>query len=517
MDRAVITVPANFNDLQRAATKTAGRLAGLDVSRILNEPTAAALAYGAQGKQERVAVYDLGGGTFDVTILDLVGNVFEVLATAGDTALGGDDIDAVIADRMADDLIKTQRFDARAAPSGLARLRILGEEMKRELSVRSEHAVVLRDFVPAERGVAVTWRHRMTRPELEWAALPIVERTLKVCEGALAAAGVDAGAIDRVILVGGATRMPMVARKVEQFFGRAPVVSINPDEVVALGAAIQARLLERGGARARTQGAGGLVQSEEPGVAALSAPRAPVEAADVPDLPVVTAAAPALEADRPKGKPPTLPSERNAGTGVQQFLPRAGAKPLVFDTTASVTTPDGGGGRAPPRSHPALSPRAAASKHPNEPAGESRRRPLLIDVTPLSLAVETVGGFCDILIEANTPVPCDRTRSFATASDGQTVVRVRVSQGESRSFADNTFLGEVELSDIAPAPRGQAPIAVTFEIDADGILNVRARDVNTARETAAKMNLVGAQTDPGAMDAMRKRQAAHPLAAPAGR
>ena len=323
MDRAVITVPANFNDLQRAATKTAGRLAGLDVSRILNEPTAAALAYGAQGKQERVAVYNLGGGTFDVTILDLVGNVFEVLATAGDTALGGDDIDAVIADRMADDLIKTQRFDARAAPSGLARLRILGEEMKRELSVRSEHAVVLRDFVPAERGVAVTWRHRMTRPELEWAALPIVERTLKVCEGALAAAGVDARRNQSRDSRRRRHANADVARRRGAIFRPSARRQHQPeDEVVALGAAIQARLLERGGARARTQGAGGLVQSEEPGVAALSAPRAPVEAADVPDLPVVTAAAPALEADRPKGKPPTLPSERNAGTGVQQFSAR---------------------------------------------------------------------------------------------------------------------------------------------------------------------------------------------------
>ncbi|MGD0529936.1 MAG: Hsp70 family protein, partial [Polyangiaceae bacterium] len=246
VERAVITVPANFNDLQRAATKIAGRLAGLEVLRILNEPTAAALAYGPQGKtQERVAVYDLGGGTFDITILDLAGNVFEVLATAGDTALGGDDIDVIIAERMADDLLKTHRYDARAQPMVFGRLRILGEEMKRVLTSQESHTIQVDDLVPGDRGTVLSWRFKMTRPELEWASLALVERTFRVCQEALDASGAAQGQLDRVLLVGGATRMPMVARKVEQFFGRAPIVRINPDEVVALGAAIQAALLDR--------------------------------------------------------------------------------------------------------------------------------------------------------------------------------------------------------------------------------------------------------------------------------
>ena len=252
VERAVITVPANFNDLQRAATKTAGRLAGLEVLRILNEPTAAALAYGPQGKaQERIAVYDLGGGTFDVTILDLAGNVFEVLATSGDSSLGGDDIDAVVAERMADDLLKKHRFDARAQPLVYGMLRILAEDMKRVLSgARGAHAERRRSGAGRSRRASVSWSFRMTRPDLEWASLGLVERTFGVCQSALDASGVSASELDRVILVGGSTRMPMVARKVEQFFGRPPVVRINPDEVVALGAAIQAALLDRARQRA---------------------------------------------------------------------------------------------------------------------------------------------------------------------------------------------------------------------------------------------------------------------------
>ena len=244
--RAVITVPANFNDLQRAATKTAGRIAGLEVLRILNEPTAAALAYGpAESGPERIAVFDLGGGTFDVTLLELSGNVFEVLATAGDTALGGDDIDLLVAERMADELLARFRFDARAHGIAFGQLRILAERVKRELSLQEEHEIAGDDIVPGDRGKTVPWRFRLNRTDLERASLPLVERTFGVCQQALDAARVKANELDRVILVGGATRMPLVARRVEQFFGRPPVVRINPDEVVALGAAIQASLLDR--------------------------------------------------------------------------------------------------------------------------------------------------------------------------------------------------------------------------------------------------------------------------------
>jgi molecular chaperone DnaK len=515
VERAVITVPASFNDLQRAATKTAGRIAGLEVLRILNEPTAAALAYGPGTKpEERIAVYDLGGGTFDVTVLDLAGNVFEVMSTAGDTALGGDDIDLVVAERMADDLLAKHRFDARALPAAFGRLRLLAEQMKRDLSLQEEQIVSVDDLVPGERGSHVTWRYRMTRPELEWASLALIERTFAVCQQAIDAAGLALPKLDRIILVGGATRMPMVARKVSQFFGRTPVVRINPDEVVALGAAIQASVLDKSQRRAGqppprhpTISIDSVIRSlsdfEVPGSddddSATHVGRLPPPD-DFVVLPLVGSIDPKLERQT-----------------ASHFLPGVANKPLVFD----VPTADPGPPAAPrPRKAPVtqplpsgpsgrvdrpatipgalpsqpMRPRAHTMPFPYQAAPSPQEQPpapLLIDVTPLSLSVETAGGYCDVLIEANTPVPCDRTRAFATANDSQTSVRVRVSQGPSKRFADNTCLGEIELSGIEPALRGAVQIAVTFEIDADGILNVRARDTRTGRETGARLQLVG--------------------------
>jgi molecular chaperone DnaK len=502
VDRAVITVPANFNDLQRAATKTAGKLAGLDVLRILNEPTAAALAYGPQAKaQERIAVYDLGGGTFDVSILDLSGNVFEVLATAGDTALGGDDIDVLLANRMAEDLLKKYRFDARAQPLVFGRLRILAEQMKRELSARDAHTLVVDDLVPGERGATVEWSFRMSRPELEWSSLALVERTFRVCQQALETVGIAPAELDRIILVGGGTRMPMVARKVEQFFGRPPVMRINPDEVVALGAAIQAALLDR----SRPQGNAPMAHptvSEESIVQAL--PEEP-EIEGMPILPVVTPSKARVPAARPAPPPAPPPPPPAPQPGLAEFLPRQAMRTLVFDVPPS----------KPPPAFDLQLPSAptAGRTQVAEPPPPRRPAPLLIDVTPLSLGVETAGGYCDTLLEANTPIPCDRTRAFSTANDGQTAVTVRVAQGESRVFQENTFLGELELSGLVAAPRGETQIAVTFEIDADGILNVRARDVKTGQETVARIQLVGAPTDSRDVAAMQARQAAHPIAA----
>ena len=511
VERAVITVPANFNDLQRAATKTAGKLAGLDVIRILNEPTAAALAYGPPTRsRETVAVYDLGGGTFDVTLLDLAGNVFEVLSTAGDTALGGDDIDVIVAGLMADDLLRKHRFDARANALAFGQLRLLAERLKRELSNAESYTLDADDLVPGDRGSTLKWQYRMARADLEQASRSVVDRTFAVCQQALDAAGVKVGDLDRVLLVGGATRMPMVARQVEQFFGRPPIVRINPEEVVALGAAIQASLLDRTRQKRTTS-------SMRPRVDSISVSRPPEESApeELPILPVV----------RPH-------DDVAAKAAPVEFVQRAAAKTLVFDLPGPAPAPTfeldipQAEIRAPALPPPVPSKRTLRMKPPlpvgSPPPGEpsqaavheppARPAPLLIDVTPLSLGVETVGGFCDLLIEANTPVPCDRMRSFVTASDGQTAVRVRVAQGPSKRFEENTFLGEVELSDLLAAPRGETQIAVTFEIDADGILNVRARDVKTGRETAARLRLVGTQTAPEDIEAMQARQAAHPVA-----
>jgi molecular chaperone DnaK len=527
VERAVITVPANFNDLQRAATKTAGRLAGLDVLRILNEPTAAALAYGPPGKsQERIAVYDLGGGTFDVTVLDLSGNVFEVLATAGDTALGGDDIDLVVAERMADDLLKAHRFDARAQPLAFAQLRLHAERMKRELSTAPEYTLAVDDLVPGDRGRSVKWSIRMTRPELEWASLALVERTFAVCQRALDAAGARPSELDRVVLVGGATRMPMVARKAEQFFGRPPVVRINPDEVVSLGAAIQAALLDRARQKTREPMVHPIIDEHS-----IVEP-APVEAPLPGEAPMLPLVGPHTRVARP-------PQGVTAQVA-PDFLPGVSSRPLVFDMPAQREAPRIESVLAQPEPAQAPKPPPLPAKRtlrleppppladppppldashtisiPVEASAPPKPRaaaPLLIDVTPLSLCVETVGGFCDVLIDANTPVPCDRTRPFATASDGQTMVRVRVAQGASKRFVENTFLGELELQGLAAAPRGETRIAVTFEIDADGILNVRARDMKTGQEMAASMQLVGAQASPADIEAMQARQMAHPLA-----
>ncbi|HEX4447620.1 MAG TPA: Hsp70 family protein, partial [Polyangiaceae bacterium] len=237
VERAVITVPANFNELQRAATKVAGKVAGLEVLRIINEPTAAALAYGlGRTAKERIAVYDFGGGTFDCTLLDLSGNVFEVLATAGDTFLGGDDLDVAIAERMAEVCLQTHRYDPRTDAQAFERLRSAAETLKMELSAVERSQVKLREMGFGPGGKPLDLDFTMTRDELEMLATPLVERTFAVCQEALAVAKLPVGSFDKVILVGGSTRVPLVRRRVEQFFGSAPLDRLNPDEVVAIGA-----------------------------------------------------------------------------------------------------------------------------------------------------------------------------------------------------------------------------------------------------------------------------------------
>jgi molecular chaperone DnaK len=518
VERAVITVPANFNDLQRAATKVAGKLAGLEVLRMLNEPTAAALAYG-QGSDgvrregsEKVAIYDLGGGTFDVTILELSGTVFEVLSTAGDTALGGDDIDAIITDRIVEEMLKKHRYDARTDPIAYGRLRIVAESIKRELSKEQEARFDLNDLV-FDQGKTIPFSFRMTRAELEWASLRLVDRTFQVCQGALDRAGLAVDDMDRVILVGGATRMPIVARRAEQFFRQPPFLRVNPDEVVALGAALQVTALEKSGPR---------MARISPDSIAPARPSARTHPAALPlDLPL-----PMVEPNEPSEA--YIPISVQAPESLHIDLPGPG-RALVFDMDSlpakrallpppPTTPPPPPPAPRPPPPAPALPPPPASAPTPVPPSPPPvteqpplvlSRPPLLIDVTPLSLCVETVGGFCNQLIECNTPVPCDRSRVFSTASDGQTVVFVRVAQGESDRFTENAFLGELELSGLTPAPRGELEIVVIFEIDADGILNVRAQDGKTGRETRARLHAFGAQHEEHELAAMQERQARH--------
>ncbi len=492
--RAVVTVPANFNDLQRSATKTAASLAGLEVLRILNEPTAAALAHGPSGRaRERIAIYDFGGGTFDITILEIADGVLEVLATAGDTQLGGDDIDAAVAERMAEDILRKHKVDARADTRIFDRLRVLAEMLKRELSTRSEVEVTGAGF-SGDRGALARWSFRMTRQELEQTSLAIVDRTFSVCRQALDAAKLQLTGVDRIVLVGGSTRMPLVARRVEQSFGRRPVARIHPELIVALGASIQASLLD----------------DEQP----LAIPTIDADCLDVEpqDIEVLTAPPPLP----PRPKPPLVPASR--APRAEETLPPASSRaPRAEEALPPASS------RA-PRAEEALPPASSRAPRAEEPSVPRRPlapavappppevAPVLIDVTPLSLNVETAGGFCSLLIEANTPIPCECTRTFTTGNDGQSTVCVRVAQGPSSRFDENTCLGELELSGIEPAPRGTAQIAVTFEIDADGIMNVCAKDIKSGRQKAARVQIVGTPADAKAVEAMHARQRAHPIA-----
>ncbi len=683
VERAVITVPANFNDLQRAATKVAGHIAGLEVMRILNEPTAAALAYGyGKASQERIAVYDFGGGTFDVTLLDLAGNVFEVISTAGDTFLGGDDIDMLVADRIAEKFLSTHRYDPRSDRQVFEHLLAAAEELKIALSANETATVQLKEIAYGVGGRALDMAYTMTRAELDELVAPLVDRTLKVCGEALAIARLEPRNLDQVIIVGGSTRTPLVRRKVAEFFGRKPLDHLSPDEVVAMGAAIQAAALTGSERKRATSNSGvspldsvssapkarpggthpGLGRSVQPsagdGEATSVMDRPPavfpptasrasgstpttlvsgkdryegagrsqtsphssqvgVSPSDVP-LPLVTSdafdddtqtgarppipeiptelrsasvmfgdiggplgnetpdARPAPQT-RPRqpppppvgvttarmpSAPPLAPPARRMGSAPAIAAPPAGpvgsttarmasappapvpppprgpkgtlvqteAQPIGLAATAVAATASVAAGAivpplapvapiapvipAPPVPLPpaprtvAQAPAAVAPAAPAPARAATAGAPLLLDVTPLSLAVETVSGYCDVIIGRNTPVPCERTRMFATAADNQTSVNINVAQGESNRFAENVMLGHVELSGIRPAGRGEVQIAVTFEIDADGILGVQAVDQATGKQTSARIRLGGAVPSTAEMDQMRQRMAA---------
>ncbi|MGN6142619.1 MAG: molecular chaperone DnaK [Mesorhizobium sp.] len=370
VEKAVITVPAYFNDAQRQATKDAGKIAGLEVLRIINEPTAAALAYGLDKKDGKtIAVYDLGGGTFDISVLEIGDGVFEVKSTNGDTFLGGEDFDMRLVDYLAAEFKKDQGIDLKNDKLALQRLKEAAEKAKIELSSASQTEINL-PFITADASGPKHLTMKLTRAKFESLVDDLIQRTIAPCKAALKDAGLQAGQIDEVVLVGGMTRMPKVQEVVKQFFGKEPHKGVNPDEVVALGAAIQAGVLQ----------------------------------GDVKDV-------------------------------------------------------------------------------------------LLLDVTPLSLGIETLGGVFTRLIERNTTIPTKKSQVFSTAEDSQSAVTIRVFQGEREMAADNKMLGQFDLVGLPPAPRGVPQIEVTFDIDANGIVNVSAKDKGTGKEQQIRIQASGGLSD----------------------
>ena len=479
--KSVITVPANFSDAQRQSTKLAGKIAGLDVVRVINEPTAAALAYGfGKGLNARIAVYDFGGGTFDISILDIRDTVFQVLSTAGDTYLGGDDFDNRLVNYMVMAFMQRHDFDITQDVVAMQRLKAIAEKVKIELSVKPKVAVQVQELVKGPKG-PVDLSFSITRDGFNEKCKDMVQKTLGVCDQALADAGCSVDAIDKIILVGGTSKIPLVREMVSQYFRQEPVTDINPDEVVAIGAAIQGAALEREYSAASPGDAGAHLRRAGGDADSFGSPAAP-------------------EGQSPGTQPFASPGGQAPPGGTQEFPPGGVPVPVLHtqrDVGAGMTGPMqqfAKDGPAPgPGPSPGLPQDVGATDSfgaPMSPAAMSDLpRPLLLDVTPQSLGIETVGGFFDSILDRNSTIPTERTRLFTSSVDGQTSVKVQVFQGESRQAEENLRLGELEMYGLRPGARGEVVVAVTFEIDTDGIVNVTAIDEETGQAQSVRLKV----------------------------
>jgi molecular chaperone DnaK len=537
---AVITVPANFNDVQRSSTKVAGRIAGFNVLRILNEPTAAALAYGFGGAlNERIAVYDFGGGTFDITVIELMDDIFEVLSTAGDTFLGGDDFDEVVAAEMRTALRRQHGIDLAGDPVASQRVRTVAERIKCQLSSLDEVQATLREIAHDKAGRGIDFSFTLTRARFEELIAPLVDRSFAVCDDALKLAKLDRSSLDNLVLVGGTTRVPLVRRKVEEYFGRPPRAEINPDEVVAIGAAIHAfsltgEALPEGTAPARPRrvAAGGMLgQSGPHPLIADSFPPGLGGGGVLPDPP----APPPFAVPQPSqrtvlGLPSPLPDRNPPAAPAVEFtelddlleepaVPSA-PSPAELDElelllqAATASRPATAPLPDPPPAPPPLDLVSGEPDIPSLPdARESFSVPmvtakaaptLLLDVTPRALGVATAGGYCDTVIERNAAIPVEQSRLFTTSTDGQTEVVIDIYQGESRRVEQNAKLGSVTLSGLRPARRGEIKIRVQFDIDTDGILGVSARNEETGEAQTTRITLTGGLSEDRVSDLVRR-------------
>ncbi len=506
IDEVVITVPANFNDVQRSSTKVAARIAGFNVLRILNEPTAAALAYGFGGKlTEKIAVYDFGGGTFDITIIELMDDIFEVLSTAGEAFLGGDDFDEKIVEEMRRQFLFMHRYDLGEDSVAMQRIRTVAERIKCQLSNLDEVEATLREFAYGPGGVAIDFSFKISRAKFESMIEPLVDKSIATCQESLKLAKLDVSSLDNLILVGGSTRIPLVRRKVKEFFNREPRTEINPDEVVAIGAAIHAfsltgeELPEDLPVPVEPKGMADFADLMEPvhksapmatPTRARPAPPPSVDSTQkIPKIQKTVMGLPTpLKDDEPSHEDPglDLPDVRPQAPPAIPKKPAPPAPPVIAMEPKSPAPPIdlvAGEDRILPKdekgsfSVPMVNPAAAST--------------LLLDVTPRGLGVATAGGYCDQIIERNAAIPVEQSRLFSTSTDNQTAVAINIFQGESRRVEQNTLLGQVHLPGIRAAQRGEIKIKVIFEIDTDGILGVSAVNEETGAAQDTRIQLLG--------------------------